>query len=528
MHPDQPVYNKPVRPRASATAALDPWLPALDNTWRFVAGDGRAFVSVPASSPGGLLHLPVRSDAFRDWYFAQTNGTLNRIPTGRTFSMICQYLEADAARIPDNRWNVYRRVGPAGDGAVQIDLSNPAGEYVEITPEGYHVQSGNRGPSFENSATNVSMPAPKSDGSADALERLRGALNLSGADWLRCLTWLVSALSPNGPYPMLVLRGPSGCGKSVAGRVLRGLVDPSSAPFAGMPRSAAQFLHLARQNWVLAFDHVSHITPNLADALCRITSGAGLSAREPGRHDLVQYWIKRPVLLTVTEDCELPTDLAARALVVTLPELTPANRLPEYDLLEQLNHLLSEIFGALCAAISRALTNYRPVPSVTRHAGALAWITAAFPELATGLAAAIAEPPPPPAFLSQLQALVAANPHWEGTAAQLLPQVRAAQTPKGLSQTFNRHALAIADAGIRLDHVRRHGRKVLLIDATPRAHQPSQPKSPQSVTPPGILTPDSCPVTFSPPSPPNAGTAPPHEIRPMAPDFVDFSDNKVL
>jgi len=518
MHPDQPVYNRPVRPRASATAALDPWLPALDNTWRFVAADGRAFVSVPASSPGGLLHLPVRSDAFRDWYFAQTNGTLNRIPTGRTFSMICQYLEADAARIPDNRWNVYRRVGPAGEGAVQIDLSNPAGEYVEITPEGYHVQSGNRGPSFENSATNVSMPAPKSDGSADALERLRGALNLSGADWLRCLTWLVSALSPNGPYPMLVLRGPSGCGKSVAGRVLRGLIDPSSAPFAGMPRSATQFLHLARQNWVLAFDHVSRITPNLADALCRITSGAGLSAREPGRHDLVQYWMKRPVLLTVTEDCELPADLAARALVVTLPELTPANRLPEYDLLEQLNHLLSEIFGALCAAISRALTNYRPVPSVTRHTGALAWITAAFPELAADLAAAIAEPPPPPAFLSQLQTLVTANPHWEGTAADLLPQVRAAKTPKGLAQAFNRHALAIADAGIRTSKRRAHeGQRLLVIDASPELAT----SRPSNTSATGQVRADTLP-------PPNAGTAPPHQIRPMTPDFVDFSDNKVL
>jgi hypothetical protein len=464
MHPDQPVYRRTVKPAARATASLEAWLPPLDNTWRFVADDGRAFISVPACEPGGLVHLPVRSDAFRDWYFAQTNGTIDRLPSPRTFSAICQFLEADAARIPDNRCHVNRRVGEAGDGAIQIDLSNPNGEYVEITPAGYRVTLGDRGLVFETSATNLPVPPPKTEESTDALDRLRTALHLSGSDWLRCLTWLLSALNPSGSYPMLVLRGPSGCGKSVAGRVLRALIDPASASFSAMPRSATQLLHLARQNWVLAFDHVTHITPSLADALCRITSGAGLSEREPGRRDLVQRWIKRPVLLTVTEDCELPPDLAVRALIVTLPELTAENRLPERDLLLPLSDAFPEIFSALCAAISRALANYRPVPSITRHAGPLAWITAAFPELAADLAAAIAEPPPPPAFLGQLQVLLAATPNWEGTAQDLLPHVRAAKTPKGLSQAFKKYALALADGGIRISKRRAHeGERLILI-----------------------------------------------------------------
>jgi hypothetical protein len=289
-----------------------------------------------------------------------------------------------------------------------------------------------------------------------------------------------------------------------------------------MPRSATQLLHLARQNWVLAFDHVSHITPSLADALCRITSGVGLATREPGRRDLVQHWIKRPVVLTVTESCELPPDLAARALVVTLPELGPETRLPEYDLLTPLNQAYSEIFAALCDALSRALANYRPIPASTRHATALSWAVAAFPHLAAELAAAIMEPSPPPAFLAQLNRFLAANPHWEGTAASLLPHVRAAESPKGVSQALNKHALALADAGIRISTRRAHeGRRLLLLDASPA---PVSPMSSSSSASPRLRAED----TPSASPPPNGGSFTPHEIRPPAPNPVDFYDNKVL
>src|SRR5205085_889249 len=131
------------------------------------------------------------------------------------------------------------------------------------------------------------------------------------------------------------------------------MVDPAAAPFCPFPRSAAQLLNLARQNWVLAFDHVSRITPGIADAICRITSGAGLVWREPGRRDLVQHWIKRPVLLTISDSCELPPDLASRALVVTLPEFAPESRRCEGEVLATVEHAFAQILGALCTAVSR-------------------------------------------------------------------------------------------------------------------------------------------------------------------------------
>ncbi len=45
------------------------------------------------------------------------------------------------------------------------------------------------------------------------------------------------------------------------------------------PRDLAVF---ARQNWVLAFDHISAFSPQLSAALCRLSSNAGLPLRERG------------------------------------------------------------------------------------------------------------------------------------------------------------------------------------------------------------------------------------------------------
>jgi hypothetical protein len=276
------------------------------------------------------------------------------------------------------------------------------------------------------------------------------------------------------------------------------MVDPCAAPFTAMPRSATQLLHLARHNWVLAFDHVSHITPSISDTLCRITSGVGLAWREPGRRDPVQQWIKRPILLTITDTCELPPDIAARALFVTLPDLIAETRRPESDVLAVIKEAFPHIFDALCAAISRALANLRPIPSASRHAGALAWITAAFPGLAADLAAAIEEPPPPPLFVAQIRAL---PPHWEGTATDLLPLTRAAQTPKGISQALNKHALALSDAGIRISFRRRHeGQRIISIDASPCLPPPPLPTPNASHPDPQPLTPDPCSVVLCHPS----------------------------
>jgi Cdc6-like AAA superfamily ATPase len=58
-------------------------------------------------------------------------------------------------------------------------------------------------------------PVVSEAGDASPLDALRSCLNLPTRDaWLRCLAWLLAALRPSGPFPILILQGPPGSGKT--------------------------------------------------------------------------------------------------------------------------------------------------------------------------------------------------------------------------------------------------------------------------------------------------------------------------
>ena len=135
----------------------------------FTAVDGRAFMRVPAQSFGGYRTLSIRSRAFRQWFFDQSLSDYETIPTAHAFSAILHYLEAQAARDP-NACNIRvpYRVDSRGIShtpeKILLDLANPAGEFVEITPESWRVgvpSGSGEGVPFETSPSTCSLPAPE-------------------------------------------------------------------------------------------------------------------------------------------------------------------------------------------------------------------------------------------------------------------------------------------------------------------------------------------------------------------------------
>src|ERR1035438_4470680 len=422
----------------------------------------------------GFRTFAIRSRSFRQWFFDQAFNEFETIPTPHAFNAILHHLDAQAARDPQNcNIRVPCRIDSRGASPtphkILLDLANPAGQFVEITPAGWTVTSSHAVP-FETSSSTQSLPEPEQPAhppAASPLDTLRSTLNLgapNSPDWLRCLAWLLAALRPGGPYPILILRGPSGCGKSLAGRILRTLVDPSASPFTPLPSSARELLTLARLNWVLAFDHVSQLTPRTVDALCRLTSGAGVAHREPGQSEPLQLYLKRPILLTVTDAWTAPPDLAARALTVTPPPLDDAARRSEHEIAGVIQAVFPQILGALCTAVSPALASPTPPASfgtrparAPRHAAALAWAQAAAPALnctPSQMRDAFDTPPPPNPLVDAVYAFLDRTPRWTGTATDLLPLLPLCPTPQALPKRLNNPILPLADAGIEV-HFRR-------------------------------------------------------------------------
>jgi hypothetical protein len=460
----------------------------------FTSVDGRAFMTVPAQF-SGYRTLPIRSRAFRQWFFDQSLSEYETIPTDRAFSAILHYLEAQAARDPGTcKIRIPYRVDSRGISStperILLDLANSRGQFVEIAPNGWTVTSG-EGVPFETSASTQSLPDPELVGHSDPpldpptpapLDTLRSTLNLgapNSPEWLRCLAWLLAALHPGGPYPILILRGPSGCGKSLAGRILRTLIDPSASPFTPLPSSARELLTLARVNWVLAFDHVSSLTPRTVDALCRLSGGVGVAHREPGQREPLQIYIKRPILLTVTDSWMPPPDLAARALTVTLPPLADAARRPEHELDRVIGQAFPKILGALCTAVSQALA-CRPEASSsgTRHAVTLAWALAAAPALnctSREMREAFEAPHPAHPFVDAVRGLLDRTPHWSGTATELLRLLPLSRTPRALSAQLHNAILPLAHAGIAVQFRRLSG-GVRVIDLFASQNLPPSPQ----------------------------------------------------
>jgi putative DNA primase/helicase len=430
----------------------------------FTSAENRPYARLPNHC------VPLRSTAFRDWLFDRCQAAHLDLPGSHALSSVLNHLEARTVYdTPNTRVPVALRVGSRKPTVVPesllIDLAGPAGTMVEITGEGWSVVP-NHSAAFESSAAAVPMPAPIAS-NGHPLETLQTCLNLSTrADWLRCLTWLLAAFRPDGPYPILILQGPSNSGKSTAARLLRTLVDPAAAPLAVPPASVRELVRVARNHWVVAFDHVRSLGPNVTVAICRLTSGMGIVAREQLASRGVQPFeqsIARPILLTAAPGWTCPPDLASRALVVNLQPVPPERHRNQVDILDHFTRNLPAIFGALCTALSaslgRAAQLIQAAPG-SHCSDALAWITAAAPALPASpaeLRDACTPPPPSYPLLDSIVTLLDTQPTWTGSATDLLQQLHLPLTPQRLSRQLAGHRAILLAHNIHLNFRRIHG-----------------------------------------------------------------------
>src|SRR5207249_10940173 len=118
-------------------------------------------------------------------------------------------------------------------GSLYLDLCDDEWRAVGIKPSGWRVVA--EAPvGFRRARGMLALPTPERGGDITGLRRF---LNVSSdEDFTLLAAFLIGALRPCSPYPVLALTGEQGSAKSTAARVLRSLVDPSSAPLRSKPR----------------------------------------------------------------------------------------------------------------------------------------------------------------------------------------------------------------------------------------------------------------------------------------------------
>jgi hypothetical protein len=218
---------------------------------------------------------PVKGKGFRRWLVRAYFERYDRPPGNQALQDALGLLEA-RAEFDGPEHEIYVRVAEHS-GNVYVDLANEDWQVVEITSAGWRVLSGEDAPvRFRRPRGMLALPTPlpasEGDDGCDGL--LRRFFNVSGDENLHLIVaWLVAALRPTGPYPVLLFQGEQGSAKSTAERLVRALVDPSAAPLRTTPRNERDLYIAADNAHVIALDNISTLQPWLSDALCRLSTG---------------------------------------------------------------------------------------------------------------------------------------------------------------------------------------------------------------------------------------------------------------
>jgi hypothetical protein len=258
-------------------------------------------------------------------------------------------------------------------------------------------------------------------------------LNLTDSGFVLFVSWLLDALYPGRPHPLLYLTGEEGSAKSTAARIARSLVDPSNLLLRSLPTTVRDLFVGANGSYVMAFDNVSKISPAISDALCQIASGSGFGTRKLFT-DTAQTLIggHRPVINGLL-NAVTRSDLADRAVVIPMSRISQEQRYTEAQLWGRFEAQQPQFFGALLDCVVRGLRELPHVQpqrrprladyaqwSIATEAFAPGVFIRAFENAATEANEAVAESDP---VTVAIAAFMMGRDRWSGTAAALLREL---------------------------------------------------------------------------------------------------------
>jgi hypothetical protein len=266
------------------------------------------------------------------------------------------------------------------DGAIYVDLADDHWQAVRVDAEGWQVVA-NPPVRFRRPAGMRELAAPVRGGTVD---ELRPFVNVGREDWPLVVGWLLAALRPRGPYPVLTLNGEQGTAKTTTVRVLRELVDPNEVGVRSQPRDERDLMIAARNGHVLAFDNLSYLPGWLSDAFCRIATGGGLATRTLYTDfDETLFEAQRPLTINGIAEIAFNGDLLDRSLIVSLPRIPKRRRRKEEALWAELKPLLGTLLGALLDAVVVGLkrSDELRLEELPRMADFAHWVAACEPAL---------------------------------------------------------------------------------------------------------------------------------------------------
>ncbi|MCE0535756.1 hypothetical protein LWF15_09540 [Kineosporia rhizophila] len=442
-----------------------------EESYRLVQGmDGRAYA---VDRRGPAVALPLRGrDGLRQrlarTYYTETNSAASSSALSDAMTVI----EGMAAESPAE--TVGLRVA-AHPGGMILDLGDATGRVVRIEPGRWWIEA-HSPVLFRRTALTQPLPVPQRPGSLDGFRQL---LNVDDDGFALIVAWLLAALIPNIPHPILALLGEQGTAKSTAAAFCVGLIDPSPAPLRSAPKDVKAWAVTATASWTVALDNVSTIAPWFSDTLCKAVTGDGIVDRALFTDDDVTVLaFRRVIALTSIDAGSLAGDLAERMVPVELQRITPDRRRPDADVAADyrqaqpatLAALLDLLAGVLAALPTVELAELPRMADFARMLAALDTVTgwnslAAYQQRTNESNHAVVESDP---FATAITAMVKGTvAGWAGTIAELLATITPEHPPRGWPRTnraagghLRRISPALRACGINVEATKSNGERI--------------------------------------------------------------------
>jgi hypothetical protein len=412
--------------------------------------------------------------SFKAWLSRRFFEVYRSAAGGQAMMDACQVLTGHAVH-DGPQIKVETRVAFCSDG-IAIDLGDAERNVVLVTKGGWQVHPSSEVPvRFIRRSGCLPLPVPVRGGTVDML---RQYVNLPDDDsWVLVVGFIVASLYPRGPFPVLVISGEQGSAKSTLARMLQRLVDPNKAELRRPPKNEEDLIIAASNTWLLAYDNLSGIRPELSDAICTLATGGGFAARRLFTNgEEVIFQAQRPVMLNGIDDLTRRPDLLDRSIVVRLESIHQSRRQAEDVLWAGFEQVAPKVMGALLDTLAGVLQHRDAVQldesprmadlakTMCAAEAALGWAPRTFlaayernRDLAWELA--IEES----AIAREIVRLMTNVPLWEGTATELRNALfrnaaqaahgdsRSLPSPERIGKELRRVAPALRHLGVEIE-----------------------------------------------------------------------------
>ncbi|MBL9096233.1 MAG: hypothetical protein JNK07_04845 [Alphaproteobacteria bacterium] len=437
----------------------------------FHTADGEAFADVVIQDHRETF--AIESPDFKNWLLHRYFMKAGRAPGDDALKSAVGTLVL-RARFNGPQLSVFVRVGKHG-GNIYVDLADDQRNVVEITPAGYNVVKA-APVRFVRPKLLRALPKPQPGGSIDDI---RAILNVQQEhDLVLVVAWALTALNPALQCPLLGFHGEAGSAKTTAARLVRQLIDPSSAPVRAVPRDPKDIFLATSNSRVVVYDNVSRLSPQVSDLLCQIVTGGNFTTRKlyTDREE-ISLSGRNPIILTGIGDFIGRSDLLDRTITVTLCPIPGSQRKSESEVQAAFNEAHPRILGLLFDATAMGLNKFpnTRLAELPRMADFVLWGTACEPAFGwpqgtvasafaanqrEGVLRAVEADPLSAAILGFMRD----RPTWMGTPTELLTELRKSTTAddvkslptnaSALGQLLDRITTSLRKIGVEIARAR--------------------------------------------------------------------------